>query len=141
MRGDLQNKLCTWRSAPRKMSEEEDDTNKSVEVMGYKCAGMSDDNARQDVRRITFQELFASHNDIQIPIFQRAYCWTDEQLRKWWEDVDRTSADDGGHGVGNVMFKKVSRKGAVADGRADGEVHVCDPQRDGTYQQFVCCMV
>ena len=57
-----------------------------------------------EVRPMSFHELLRDQTyQIVIPLFQRRYCWTDIQIRQWYQDV--TS----GQGLGQThktMFKK-----------------------------------
>jgi len=46
----------------------------------------------QDVHvgTLTFYSLFNQENKLDIPMFQRDYSWEDEELTKFWDDLEKT---------------------------------------------------
>ena len=42
------------------------------------------------------------NNQFIIPVFQRDYCWTEEQCKQLWEDV--MSAGDKRHFLGSIVY-------------------------------------
>ena len=59
---------------------------------------------------------------VVVPVFQRTYCWTDEQVAGWWRDAfqgggraTEPAADRLAHGTGRCLFRKVID--AADDGR------------------------
>src|SRR3954454_1170006 len=44
-------------------------------------------------RETTLQELLEGSKQYQVPLYQRTYSWTNEQLRRLWEDIVQLAAD------------------------------------------------
>lgn len=60
-------------------------------------------------RETTLQELLEGSKQYQVPLYQRAYSWTDDQLRRLWDDItqladDRVDAPDLTHFIGSVVL-------------------------------------
>jgi len=79
----------------------------SIDHLSYYCPGLHDKTNRQDIKRMTFRQLFSLRKRLIIPIVQRRYCWNGNTIYKWFEDVVRGQRDHiGTHNTGNVVFKK-----------------------------------
>lgn len=69
----------------------------------------SEAGQRWDVRPIPFRSLFNDFQCISIPLFQRKYCWTPDQIEKWFDDLTCANprfTSGLGHSVGKIMFKR-----------------------------------
>ena len=79
------------------------------------CPGLSDRDARLDVRHMTYGALFATARDtntrIAVPTFQRAYRWPTRVAARFFRDValrqGRGAARvKGTHGTGKCLFRR-----------------------------------
>lgn len=69
----------------------------------------SESGQRWDVRPITFRSFFNECSRVSIPLFQRKYCWTEDQIKIWFYDLTTAHprfTSGRGHSVGKIMFKK-----------------------------------
>ena len=74
---------------------------------------------------MTFATLFASCHRLLIPIFQRKYCWTNELIQGWWQDLLHSPAEMGvGHRTGKLIFYPETRE-VSTDSRDDGRSLLC----------------
>ena len=87
------------------------------------CPGLSDRRSSLRVEAMTYGALFGGdggcHGNaappVVVPVFQRTYCWTDEQVAGWWRDAfqggesgaTKPSADRLAHGTGRCLFRRV----------------------------------
>ena len=58
---------------------------------------------------------------IAVPVFQRTYCWSDEQVRGWWSDAalrEGRTKGSGSHASGRCLFRRVR---GDYDGDDDGD--------------------
>ena len=83
-----------------------DPSNTSLAHFAWNCPGMHGKDSRQEIRRMTFRQLFSIDKTLVIPIIQRRYCWHGDTVWRWFEDVVRGSRDHlGVHNTGNVVLK------------------------------------
>ena len=102
------------------------------------CPGLSDRHSSLRVEAMTYGSLFggvdtAVRRDgcppcpVVVPVFQRTYCWTDEQVAGWWRDAfmggekegdakPKPAADRLAHGTGRCLFRRVMTEGDGGDG-------------------------
>ena len=85
------------------------------------CPGLSDRRSSLRVEAMTYGALFGGDgadgdgSPVVVPVFQRTYCWTDEQVAGWWRDAfqggesgaAKPSADRLAHGTGRCLFRRV----------------------------------
>ena len=84
----------------------------NLQQMSWECPGLHGPGTRQDIFRQTFAQVFEKYPKLIIPLFQRRYCWTDNQFEKWWNDVHHGKRDHlGHHNSGNVVVKPNQNKG------------------------------
>src|SRR5699024_151922 len=57
-----------------------------------------------------FEFLHPPKSVYRIPVYQRRYEWTEEQIDQFFNDLERIAIDDeiGGHFLGTVVFVKSS---------------------------------
>jgi len=67
-----------------------------------------------DVKPMLYHDLLSSNYRIVIPLFQRRYCWSEVQIRQWYNDVATTVAEQ--HRTNKTMFKKQKHQGEGIDG-------------------------
>ena len=85
------------------------------------CPGLSDRRSSLRVEAMTYGALFGGDGadddgcPVVVPVFQRTYCWTDEQVAGWWRDAfqgggraAKPAADRLAHGTGRCLFRRVS---------------------------------
>lgn len=59
------------------------------------------------VETITFYSLFNQENKLDIPMFQRDYSWEDEELTKFWDELEKTlDAIELEHFMGQIVLGK-----------------------------------
>lgn len=52
-----------------------------------------------------FLKFLKKSEQLEIPIYQRAYSWTREQCLQLWSDIERSAAEDvSGHFVGSIVY-------------------------------------
>ena len=66
----------------------------SLEQMSYECPGLHGPGTRQDIFIQTFAQVLERYPKLIIPLFQRRYCWTENQFEKWWNDVHHGERND-----------------------------------------------
>ena len=93
------------------------------------CPGLSDRHSSLRVEAMTYGSLFggvdtAVRRDgcppcpVVVPVFQRTYCWTEQQVAGWWRDAfmggekegdakPKPAADRLAHGTGRCLFRRV----------------------------------
>jgi hypothetical protein len=88
----------------------------------------SEAGQRWDVRPINFRSFFMEQcSSILIPLFQRKYCWTEDQIKIWFYDLTALHprfTSGRGHSVGKIMFKSggpLKKCGAGTDESVDGD--------------------
>ncbi|MFN7055806.1 DUF262 domain-containing protein [Hyphomonas sp.] len=53
---------------------------------------------------MSFYELFSQSNQIQIPLFQREYVWTERQLNRMIDEIDKVvSGEDDSRFLGAII--------------------------------------
>merc|ERR1712156_883577 len=83
----------------------------NLQQMSWECPGLHGPGTRQDIFRQTFAQVLEKYPKLIIPLFQRRYCWTDDQFEKWWNDVHHVKRDHlGHHNSGNVVVKPNQNK-------------------------------
>ena len=65
---------------------------------------------------------------VAVPVFQRMYCWSEEEVRAWWRDAVMGNGHaalkvKGGHATGRCLFRLVAEDGG--EGVGDGGVLLC----------------
>ena len=117
------------------------------------CPGLSDRRSSLRVEAMTYGALFGGDGTdddgcpVVVPVFQRTYCWTDEQVAGWWRDAFQgggraaePAADRLAHGTGRCLFRKVLD--AADDGREPRESLLClDGQQRSTTTQLALAAV
>ena len=58
------------------------------------------------VKPMAFRTLLSEPRQIVIPLFQRTYCWSDEQISGWWKDILMPTTSLGYHQTGKAIFKE-----------------------------------
>merc|ERR1712218_715898 len=82
------------------------DAEASLAHLSWLCPGMHGKGSRQTIVRRTFRQLFQSEKRLIIPLIQRRYCWNQNTVWRWFEDVVRGQRDHlGVHNTGNVVLK------------------------------------
>jgi len=74
--------------------------------LSYHCPGLHGKDNRQDIKRMTFRQLFNKDKILIIPIIQRRYCWNGKTVWQWFQDVTGGKRDHlGVHYSGNIVLK------------------------------------
>ena len=94
----------------------------------------TDRDSKLRVELMTYAALFAGESPatrsprVVIPVFQRTYCWSDEQVLGWWRDAAMRGGHSamrvkGGHATGRCLFRRAREgrpeAGTDADAVAD----------------------
>eukprot|EP01139_Manchomonas_bermudensis_P000941 Amastigsp_a1137_20.p3 type:complete len:399 gc:universal Amastigsp_a1137_20:68-1264(+) len=76
----------------------------------YHCPGLHGPGSGTDVRSQTFAAILSPDAEtcISIPLFQRRYCWSTRQLRRFWDDI-HSAASFKPHHVGKIIFGPAER--------------------------------
>ena len=88
--------------------------------MAQLCPGLHGPEARVATEETSYRGLFdAVRNEsavLEIPLFQRRYCWGDALARGWWESL---VSSRGYHHTGGVLTKRREEDGAcvIIDGQ------------------------
>lgn len=109
----------------------------AMKHFAYQCPGLHGPGSRMLIEPRSFAQVLSGDTAVVIPLFQRAYCWKDEQFTKWWDDVlvgRRASTVDGSHGTGKIFF---TRQGGYTAGGVS-EVLVCI---DGQQRITTCSLL
>ena len=103
-----------------------------------------DRDSKLRVELMTYAALFVGASPtapsprVVIPVFQRTYCWSDQQVLGWWRDAAMRGGHSamrvkGGHATGRCLFRR-ARKGrpeertdAGADTEGEGEDEDASP--------------
>lgn len=88
---------------------------------------------------MTYAALFAGASPatrsprVVIPVFQRTYCWSDEQVLGWWRDAAMRGGHSamrvkGGHATGRCLFRRAreGRREAGTDADAVADANETD---------------
>ena len=85
----------------------------------------------------TFAALFTS-NTLVVPLFQRAYCWDERNVRQWWRDAMSERGDDI-HSCGPCVFYR-STTHSRDDSAQPVLVCIDGQQRCTTMQLLIICL-
>ena len=97
-----------------------------------------DRDSKLRVELMTYAALFVGASPtapsprVVIPVFQRTYCWSDQQVLGWWRDAAMRGGHSamrvkGGHATGRCLFRRAregrpeERTDAGADTEGEGE--------------------
>jgi hypothetical protein len=98
---------------------------------------------RWEVRPISFRTFFNECKIVSIPLFQRKYCWTEDQIKCWFYDLTNPHprfTSGRGHSVGKIMFKRnkvvtSTAPDSPADSVSDGITSDC---ADLASEELIC---
>ncbi len=66
----------------------------------------------------TFAEVMGNDKGYEVPLFQRDYSWTEEQLDELWQDVERTQQHKSQHFMGYLVLQSPDGKSfRIIDGQ------------------------
>jgi len=98
----------------------------------------------QDVHvgTVTFYSLFNQENKLDIPMFQRDYSWEDEELTKFWDDLEKTMEVSGlEQFMGQIVFGNTQPLATLASGVLKYFYDIIDgQQRITTATIFLCAL-
>eukprot|EP00286_Rhodomonas_abbreviata_P022789 CAMPEP_0181311452 /NCGR_PEP_ID=MMETSP1101-20121128/13145_1 /TAXON_ID=46948 /ORGANISM="Rhodomonas abbreviata, Strain Caron Lab Isolate" /LENGTH=720 /DNA_ID=CAMNT_0023418185 /DNA_START=238 /DNA_END=2396 /DNA_ORIENTATION=+ len=95
-----------------------DTSSMGIQHLSYGCPGLTGAGSRMLVEPRTFHQVFTNGHHIVIPLFQRAYCWGDAQIRLWWNDtIGQSSRGFGNHHTGKAVFKQEEGRLLCIDGQ------------------------
>ena len=103
-----------------------------------------DRDSKLRVELMTYAALFVGASPtapsprVVIPVFQRTYCWSDQQVLGWWRDAAMRGGHSamrvkGGHATGRCLFRRAregrpeERTDAGADTEGEGEDEDASP--------------
>ncbi|CUG61050.1 Hypothetical protein, putative [Bodo saltans] len=92
------------------------------------CPGFTGGEARQSIRPRSFRQFLQDDADqIVIPLFQRKYCWQQEQGVKWFADLRQKPKKNGWqgcHNTGKAIFKPTVEGGRRSFVCVDGQQRI-----------------
>ena len=95
----------------------------SLQHLAYQLPTTGGESQKWKVQPLHFDTFFQDCGLLTIPVFQRTYCWTDEQIAGWWRDLRMAKEEAGiaaGHRVGKIMFKAIPHPAEEEGGMSSG---------------------
>ena len=77
-----------------------------LQHFAYECPGLHGRDSRMTIKPMAFRTLLNDPRQIVIPLFQRTYCWSDDQIKGWWNDIMSPKTSLGFHLTGKAIFKE-----------------------------------
>jgi len=90
----------------------------------------------------TFYSLFNQENKLVLPLFQRDYSWEQEELTKFWEDVEKTVCIQGTeHFIGQIVLGEMKPTVPSTNPLLKNFYNIIDgQQRITTATVFLCAL-
>jgi len=77
-----------------------------ISHLSYFCPGLHGPGTKSDIARKCFEDLLQGEQRYIIPIIQRRYCWDNNLIQRWYDDVRMGKRDHlGTHNTGNLVIK------------------------------------
>ena len=100
---------------------------------------------------MTYAALFAGASPatrsprVVIPVFQRTYCWSDQQVLGWWRDAAMRGGHSamrvkGGHATGRCLFRRAREGRPEAGTDADAVADANETDDDGEDASPLLCL-
>jgi len=93
-------------SAPRLGKMAAAQPKSGLQHFAYECPGLHGRDSRMTIKPMAFRTLLNDPRQIVIPLFQRTYCWSDDQIKGWWNDIMSPKTSLGFHLTGKAIFKE-----------------------------------